>query len=274
MDDLLFRPVAELAQMVRGGELTATELVTTCLDRIEALDPTINAFTYVARDEALAEAAHIGPGDSRPFAGVPIAIKDNRAVAGMPLTMGSDLFGDFRPRHDTFFVRRLRAAGFVIVGKTAMPENGILPTCESRRNGPTKNPWALDRTPGGSSGGSAAAVAAGMVPIAHGNDGGGSTRIPLAADGDGVEARHHFAPGRDLHGRAGPGVRGAARFDRWRRPADQRSVQRPHADQDRRCLGDLRGLRPGPEAPLRRLLTLRSAPEWEASGRARRIFHG
>src|SRR5581483_9363859 len=85
--------------------------------------------------------------------------------------------------HDAFFVRRLREAGFVIVGKTTLPEMGILPTCESRRFGPTCNPWSLDRTPGGSSGGSAAAVAAGMVPLAHGNDGGGSTRIPAACCG-------------------------------------------------------------------------------------------
>ena len=97
--------------------------------------------------------------------------------------MGSDLFGDFVPNHDAFLVRRLRDAGFVIVGKTALPEMGILPTTESRRFGPTRNPWNLDRTPGGSSGGSAAAVASGMVPIAHGNDGGGSTRIPAACCG-------------------------------------------------------------------------------------------
>ena len=122
-------------------------------------------------------------GDPRPFAGVPIAIKDNRPVAGMPITMCSDLFGDHVARRDAFLVRRIRDAGFVIVGKTALPEMGILPTTESRRFGPTRNPWALDRTPGGSSGGSAAAVAAGMIPIAHGNDGGGSTRIPAACCG-------------------------------------------------------------------------------------------
>ena len=143
----------------------------------------MNAFTHVAADAARAAAEAIGSGDPRPFAGVPIAIKDNRAVAGMPITMGSDLFADFVARHDSFCVRRLRDAGFVIVGKTTMPEMGILPTTETRRFGPTRNPWSLDRTPGGSSGGSAAAVAAGMVPIAHGNDGGGSIRIPAACCG-------------------------------------------------------------------------------------------
>ena len=114
---------------------------------------------------------------------MPIAVKDNRPVAGMPITMCSDLFGDFVRPARRLLVRRLREAGFVIVGKTTLPENGILPTTESRRFGPTANPWALDRTPGGSSGGSAAAVAAGMVPIAHGNDGGGSIRIPAACCG-------------------------------------------------------------------------------------------
>src|SRR5437763_1548732 len=138
---------------------------------------------HVAPEQALAAAGQIGPDDPRPFAGVPIAVKDNRPVTGMPITLCSDLFGDLVANHDAFVVRRLRDAGFVIVGKTALPEMGILPTTESRRFGPTRNPWGLDRTPGGSSGGSAAAVAAGMVPIAHGNDGGGSTRIPAACCG-------------------------------------------------------------------------------------------
>jgi len=114
---------------------------------------------------------------------VPIAIKDNRQVAGMPLTLCSELYRDFVSQRDCHLVSRLRQAGFVIVGKTAMPEMGILPTTESRRNGPTANPWNLQRTPGGSSGGSAAAVAAAMVPVAHGNDGGGSIRIPAACCG-------------------------------------------------------------------------------------------
>jgi amidase len=183
MNDLLFRPADELGALIRNGELSARELVAESLRRIDELEPTINAFTHVAHDSAMAAAEAIGSGDPRPFAGVPIAIKDNRPVEGMPITMCSDLFGDYVVGHDAFFVRRLREAGFVIVGKTALPEMGILPTTESRRFGPTRNPWALDRTPGGSSGGSAAAVAAGMVPIAHGNDGGGSTRIPAACCG-------------------------------------------------------------------------------------------
>ncbi len=183
MSELLFRSARELATLVRSGELGARELVELSLRRIDLLEPTVGAFTHVAYESALAVADEVRPGDPRPFAGVPIAIKDNRPVAGMPITMCSDLFGEFVARHDAFFVRRLREAGFVIVGKTALPEMGILPTTESRRFGPTRNPWALQLTPGGSSGGSAVAVAAGMVPIAHGNDGGGSLRIPAACCG-------------------------------------------------------------------------------------------
>ncbi len=183
MSELLARSATDLAALIRAGDLTARELVQASLDRIAALDPQINAFTHVAAESATREAAAIAPGDPRPFAGVPIAIKDNRPVAGLPITMGSDLFGDQVADHDAHLVRRLREAGFVIVGKTSLPEMGILPTTEPRRFGPTRNPWALDRTPGGSSGGAAAAVAAGMVPVAHGNDGGGSIRIPAACCG-------------------------------------------------------------------------------------------
>ncbi len=182
MSDLLFRPIHELAALVRSGELSARELVGASLERIDALDGEINAFTHVDHEGALATAEQIGRDDPRPFAGVPIAIKDNRPVAGMPLTLGSKLM-DLTPPFDAVFVQRLRAAGFVIVGKTALPEFGILPSTESVRNGPTRNPWDLTRTPGGSSGGAGAAVAAGMVPIAHGNDGGGSIRIPAACCG-------------------------------------------------------------------------------------------
>jgi amidase len=183
VSELLRRSAVELAAMVRAGEVSSRELVQASLDAIAALEPQINAFTHVAAESALRAAEAVAPGDARPFAGVPIAVKDNRPVAGMPLTMCSDLWGGYVADHDAFLVRRLREAGFVIVGKTTLPENGILPTTESRRFGPTANPWALDRTPGGSSGGSGAAVAAGMVPVAHGNDGGGSIRIPAACCG-------------------------------------------------------------------------------------------
>ncbi len=182
-NDLLFKPAGELATLVRTGQVSSTELVTAALERIEQLQPTLNAFVHIDAARALEQAAQIGPDDDRPFAGVPIAIKDTTAVAGMPYTMGSDLFGDFVPGHDSYVTRRIRDAGFVLVGKTNMPEFGILPVSEPRRFGPVRNPWDTGRTPGGSSGGAAAAVASGMVPLAHGSDGGGSIRIPAACTG-------------------------------------------------------------------------------------------
>jgi amidase len=183
MSELLFRPASELATLIHTGQITSTELVSAALERIDALQPSINAFTHIDAEGALATAGEISADDPRPFAGVPIAVKDTAPVAGMPFTMGSDLFGDFVPGHDAFLVRRLRDAGFVIVGKTSMPEFGILPVSEPRRFGPVRNPWDTDRTPGGSSGGAAAAVASGMLPLAHGSDGGGSIRIPASCCG-------------------------------------------------------------------------------------------
>jgi amidase len=181
--ELLFRPAGELAAMIRAGNLSSRELVEASLERIEALQPELNAFVHVDAEGALAAAEAVGAGDERPFAGVPIAVKDTAQVAGMPYRLGSDVFGDFVAQVDAFVVRRLREAGFVIVGKTNLPEFGILPVTEPRRFGPTRNPWDTERTPGGSSGGAAAATAAGMVPLAHGSDGGGSIRIPAACCG-------------------------------------------------------------------------------------------
>jgi amidase len=181
--DLLFRPVTELAALVRSGEISSAELVETSVKRIEELNPELNAFVDVFGDDAVAEAQQVGAGDERPFAGVPIAIKNNRAVAGRRLTMAAEFAGDFTPGHDANVVAKLKAAGFIVVGTTTLPEWGIMPTTETARFGATRNPWDTSRTPGGSSGGSAAAVASGMVPIAHANDGGGSTRIPAAACG-------------------------------------------------------------------------------------------
>ena len=175
--------VGDLAAHVRGGELSAREVVTSSLERIEALEPNLNAFVEVDAARALAAADAIEPGDERPFAGVPIAIKANVPVAGRTMNFGSRFLGDHRPDHNAYLVRRLQEAGFVIVGITNMPEFGILPTTEPRHTGPTRNPWDTERTPGGSSGGAAAAVASGMLPVAHGNDGGGSLRIPASCCG-------------------------------------------------------------------------------------------
>ena len=183
MSDLLFKPAAELATLIHTGQISSSELVATALERIEALQPTINALTHIDAEGALAAAEAVSADDPRPFAGVPIAIKDTAPVAGMPFTMASHIFGDFVPGHDAHVVRRIREAGFVIVGKTSMPELGILPVSESRRFGPIRNPWDVGRTPGGSSGGAGAAVAAGMLPLAHGADGGGSIRIPASCCG-------------------------------------------------------------------------------------------
>jgi amidase len=181
--DLMLKPVQELAALVRGGEIAAREVVSTALSRIESLDDRVNAFVEVDPERVLADADEIEPGDERPFAGVPIAIKANVPVAGMCMNFGSRFLQGHRPTHNAYLVRRLRDAGFVVIGTSNMPEFGILPTTEPRHTGVTRNPWDLERTPGGSSGGSAAAVAAGMVPLAHGNDGGGSIRVPAACCG-------------------------------------------------------------------------------------------
>jgi amidase len=182
-EDLMFRSAIELAGMVRLGEVSASELVQVSLQRIEELNPALNAFVEVDEAGALAAASEIGAGDERPFAGVPVAIKNNRPVEGLRLTYGCSLMSEHVAAYDHNVTRRLRDAGFVIVGTTTLPEYGILPTTEARLFGPTRNPWDLARTPGGSSGGAAAAVAAGIVPVAHGNDGGGSVRIPAACCG-------------------------------------------------------------------------------------------
>jgi amidase len=182
-NELMFRPAGELAALVRSGEVSAVELVEIALRRIEELDPTLNAFVDVDAERALAAAERIEPGDERPFAGVPTAIKNNRPVKGCRLTYGCSLMAEHVCDYDHNVTRRLRDAGFVIVGTTTLPEYGILPTTEARLFGPTRNPWDLERTPGGSSGGAAAAVAAGILPVAHGNDGGGSVRIPAACCG-------------------------------------------------------------------------------------------
>jgi amidase len=183
-NDLMFRPAAELAAMVCGGEVSSRELVEAAFDAIERRNDELNAFVTLCTEQALAAADAIEPGDDRPLAGVPIAVKDLVALTeGVRTAMGCNAMGDFVPEQDSALVRRLRSAGAIIVGKTNTPELGILPVTEPDRFGPARNPWDPSRTTGGSSGGSAGAVASGMVPIAHANDGGGSIRIPAACCG-------------------------------------------------------------------------------------------
>jgi amidase len=178
---LAFAGPAALAELVRSGEVHPRELVELSLRRIEELNPSTNAFRVTMADEALAQ-ADLAPGSDGPLAGVPVAIKDDNAVAGQATTRGSRSYGPPKTA-DSELVRRLRAAGAIPVGITNVPELTIFPWTATKANGVTRNPWELTRTPGGSSGGSAAAVAAGMVPVATGSDGGGSIRIPAACCG-------------------------------------------------------------------------------------------
>lgn len=173
------------AELIAHGEVTPVELLEAAVARIEAIDPALNAVVLRWFDAARELAASPDLPDG-PFRGVPFLLKDLWAHhAGRPLTNGNRALAAERPvsDHDTTLVARYRAAGFVIAGRTNSPELGSLPVTEPLAYGPTRNPWDTSRTPGGSSGGAAAAVAAGMVPIAHASDGGGSIRIPAACCG-------------------------------------------------------------------------------------------
>ncbi|GAA1142447.1 amidase [Nocardioides aquiterrae] len=187
MSDLTRAGVAETARLVADGEVSARGVVEQALGRIDERDRELNAFTAVLVDAAIAEAddrdaALARGGPVGPLHGVPIAIKDEIDVAGTVTTFGG--LGNSSPMaEDAEVVRRLRAAGAVIVGKTTMPEFGAFPFTESVARGITRNPWNPAHTPGGSSGGTAVAVSAGMVPAGLGGDGGGSIRIPSASCG-------------------------------------------------------------------------------------------
>lgn len=171
-----------LAGMVRKKEVKPIELVDAAIERIERLNPTLNAVITPLYEQARREA--MGKLPEGPFTGVPFLLKDIGAMlGGVRMTMGTAFLKDFIPDHDSELVVRLKRSGLIMVGKTSAPELGILPTTESRFLGRTRNPWNLDRTTGGSSGGSAAAVASRMVPMAHANDGGGSIRIPASCCG-------------------------------------------------------------------------------------------
>jgi len=182
-DDLALAGLRAQAALIASGDASSRELVDAALGRIDASQPELNAFRCVRADAARAEAdaadRRRAQGEQLPLLGVPVAIKDDMDLAGESTNFGCP--GTFNPRHgDGEVVRKLRAAGAIVVGKTNTPEVGQWPFTESPAFGATRNPWSLDHTPGGSSGGSAAAVAAGLVPAAAGSDGAGSVRIPAA----------------------------------------------------------------------------------------------
>ena len=180
---LCFAGAAEQARLVSSGEVSARELVEATLQRIERLNPTLNAFRVVFAARALIEAhqadARHGAGGHRPLLGVPVAVKDSIDVAGEVTAKGSLAHGG-PVESDADVVRALREAGAIVVGKTNVPELMVWPFTETLAFGATRNPWSLDHTPGGSSGGAGAAAAAGLCGVALGSDGAGSIRIPAA----------------------------------------------------------------------------------------------
>ena len=177
-------PALDIAAALRARELSAVELLDACLAAVDDRNPELNAVIW--RDDEAARAAardadaRLAAGEGSPFLGVPIPIKDLTPVAGWPVTYGSNGASDEPSEESELVVEALQRAGFVLCGRTNTPEFGPITVAENDRYGASRNPWDGDRSPGGSSGGAAAAVAAGMFPIAHANDGGGSIRIPAA----------------------------------------------------------------------------------------------
>lgn len=183
-----FTPATELAAAIRRQELGPVELLDACLAAVDRLNPTLNAVIWRDDDGARAQARQVADRlargeDLAPFAGVPLPIKDLTAVAGWPVTYGSQAAAGDRKAEDELVVGAFRRSGFVLAGRTNTPELGPVTVTENARYGVTRNPWDTGRSPGGSSGGAAAAVASGMFPLAHGNDGGGSIRIPASCCG-------------------------------------------------------------------------------------------
>jgi amidase len=182
-EEIAFAGAARQAEMVRAREVSARELVELYLERIERIDPMLNAYRVVLAERALAEAdeveKRVAGGEEAPLLGVPVAIKDEVDYAGEITSHGTAAYGE-PAREDGYIVRRLREAGAIPIGKTNLPELAIYGFTESPTWGDTRNPWDLSRTPGGSSGGSAVATAAGLCAIAHASDGAGSIRYPAA----------------------------------------------------------------------------------------------
>lgn len=183
MSELWQLSTIELGRLVRAGKVSPRESIESALARIDAVNPSVNAFVHVCAERALEEAGRqekalmAGQGVG-PLAGVPLGVKDLEDVGGLPTSFGSLPFRDYVAPQDSVQVARLRAAGAIVVGKTNTPEFGYTAFTKNRLFGVSRNPWDLERTPGGSSGGSAAAIASRMVPLVTASDGGGSVRIP------------------------------------------------------------------------------------------------
>jgi len=188
MTDLLRRPLTETAAALARRKLSPVELLDAVLERIEASAPVLNAFCLVRdadalRAEARAAEQRIRRGEARPLEGVPLGVKDLEDVAGLVTSNGSVPFRDNRAEHDSVQVERLRGAGAIVVGKTNTPEFGYTAITKNRLFGVTRSPWNPERSPGGSSGGSSAAIAGGLVPLVTASDGGGSIRLPASMTG-------------------------------------------------------------------------------------------
>jgi aspartyl-tRNA(Asn)/glutamyl-tRNA(Gln) amidotransferase subunit A len=188
MSDLTRLSAAELSRALGAGEVSAVEVASAHLERMAAVEPKVHAYLHVDRDGALEAARAVDAARARgdelgPLAGVPIAVKDVIATKGVPTTAGSKILEGWRPPYDATITQRLRAAGLVMLGKTNMDEFAMGSSTEYSAYGPTYNPWDLSRIPGGSGGGSAAAVAAYEAPLAIGTDTGGSIRQPAAVTG-------------------------------------------------------------------------------------------
>jgi aspartyl-tRNA(Asn)/glutamyl-tRNA(Gln) amidotransferase subunit A len=254
--------VAGIREAIRARSRSAVEVTRHVLDRIEALDPSLHAFNTVVADRALARAREIDDHPDRwreaPLAGVPVALKDNICTRGVRTTASSRILEQYVPPYDATAVERLEAAGAVLVGKTNCDEFAMGSSNENSAFGPTRNPWALDRIPGGSSGGSAAAVAAGLAPLAFGSDTGGSIRQPAALCGIvglkptyGRVSRYGLLAFGSSLDQIGPLTRSvfdaalAMNVIAGSDPADSTSAPDPVPDYTAALTGDVRGVRIG-----------------------------